>query len=76
MKEILITNGLIHTSDRIFICDILIKGGKLAQIMPEIPVSPDWLIVDARGKLVLPGGIDPHVHMELPTPAGNSSDDF
>ncbi|NJO87981.1 MAG: dihydropyrimidinase [Chloroflexia bacterium] len=33
-------------------------------------------IIDAKGKIVFPGGIDPHVHMHLPTPAGFSSDDF
>ncbi len=76
MKDILITNGLTHTPDKIYISDILIKEGKIAQIMPEIPVSPDWLIVDASGKMVFPGGIDAHVHMELPTTSGNSSDDF
>ncbi len=76
MKDILITNGLIHTPNRIFIGDILIKNGKIALFSPGIQVSPEYLTVDASGKLVFPGGIDPHVHMELPSPAGNSSDDF
>lgn len=32
--------------------------------------------IDAKGMLVFPGGVDPHVHLNLPTPAGHSSDDF
>ena len=37
--------------------------------------TPDK-IIDASGKFIFPGGIDPHVHMHLPTFAGYSSDDF
>jgi dihydropyrimidinase len=76
MQITLIKNGLIHSPDRIFKGDILIKNGKIDQIGPGIPASPEMLIMDATGKMVFPGGIDPHVHMELPSPAGNSSDDF
>ena len=37
---------------------------------------PGFSVVDVGGKLLFPGGIDPHVHLALPTPAGNSCDDF
>jgi dihydropyrimidinase len=76
MQITLIKNGLIHSPDRIFKGDILIKNGKIHQTGTGILVSPEMLIMDASGKLVFPGGIDLHVHMELPTPAGNSRDDF
>jgi dihydropyrimidinase len=76
MKNILITNGIIHTSDKVFKGDILIKNGRIDQISQEIQASPELMILDAKDKLIFPAGIDPHVHMELPTPAGNSSDDF
>ncbi len=36
----------------------------------------EFEMIDATGKLIFPGGIDPHVHFALPTPAGTSSDDF
>lgn len=37
---------------------------------------PGFTVIDVGGKLLFPGGIDPHVHLALPTPAGNSCDDF
>jgi len=76
MKNLLITNGLIYSSGRIVQVDILIKKGKIDQIAQGIPAAPEMLTVEASGKLIFPGGIDPHVHMELPSPAGKSSDDF
>ncbi len=76
MKNLLITNGLIYSSGRIVQGDILIKNGKIDQIAQGISADPEMLTVEASGKLIFPGGIDPHVHMELPSPAGNSSDDF
>jgi dihydropyrimidinase len=76
MQTTLIKNGLIHTPEKIIKGDILIKKGKIDQIAQGIPAAPELLTVDASRKLILPGGIDPHVHMELPSPAGKSSDDF
>lgn len=57
------------------IADILIEGDKISNIAPSIKQKADK-IIDASGMWVLPGGIDPHVHMQLPTPAGPSADDF
>lgn len=71
----LIKNGLIVNSDKSFKADIYIKDGKINEISQHINIA-DAEIIDADGKLVFPGGIDPHVHMDLPTPAGKSSDDF
>ncbi len=77
MKDTLIINGLIHTPDRIFEADILIKNGIIAEVSEKIQsFNSETLIIDAIGKFIFPGGIDPHVHMELPSPAGNSCDDF
>ena len=75
--SLLIKNGSIITSCRNFQADILINSGKIAGIghhliHQDTPVK----IIDADGKYIFPGGIDPHVHMHLPTPAGFSSDDF
>jgi dihydropyrimidinase len=75
---ILIKNGTIVNTDRSFKADVLIENGVIRQISPSI--SPDNLrdpeVIDAKGTYLFPGGIDPHVHMHLPTPAGYSSDDF
>jgi len=34
------------------------------------------VVIDARGHYIIPGAIDPHVHLELDTPGGRSADDF
>ena len=76
--SIIIKNGLIVNSDKVFKSDILIKGSKIVRISKEILTDhkKDIKIIDATDKYVLPGAIDPHVHMHLPTPAGFSADDF
>ena len=77
MDQLLILNGTIVNSETTFEADILVKNGKVAQIGKLQPSAfPGSQIVDAKGKLIIPGGIDPHVHLQLPTPAGPSSDDF
>ncbi len=74
--KLLIKNGKIITSNKIFNSDILSNNGRIIQIEKNILPKNVDKIIDASGKLIFPGGIDPHVHMHLPTPAGYSSDDF
>lgn len=73
----LIKNGIIVTANSIFPADLLIEDGKIAQI-EKAGISPENAqeVIDAKGFPVFPGGIDPHVHMHLPTAAGYSGDDF
>jgi len=75
-KDILIKNGVIHCPDRIFKGDLLTTCGKIHKLGLEISASPEMQVIDAAGKLIFSGGIDPHVHMELLSPAGTSCDDF
>ncbi len=57
--------------------DLAVGSGKiLARGQLEPADFPGFSIVDVGRKLLFPGGIDPHVHLALPTPAGNSCDDF
>jgi dihydropyrimidinase len=74
---ILIKNGTIVTAKKSFKADILVADGKISRIgqLQNDIVKADKQI-DAAGLYVFPGGIDPHVHMHLPSPAGFSSDDF
>jgi dihydropyrimidinase len=74
--RILITNGIIVTATDKYESDILITGGRITLIEPKIIVNDADKVISAKGYYIFPGGVDPHVHMHLPTPAGFSSDDF
>jgi dihydropyrimidinase len=73
---ILIRNGIIITSTDRYSSDILVSDGKISCIDTHIEASHADRVIDAMGHYIFPGGIDPHVHMHLPSPAGYSSDDF
>jgi len=75
MKTI-IKNGTIVTSIKKYKSDILIQDGKIVQIDTNILENQAEKVIQADDLYVFPGGIDPHVHMYLPTPAGYTSDDF
>jgi len=75
--NILIKNGTIVTSKKTEVTDIFISNGKVLQLGKSLQITEKTdKIIEAGQFLIFPGGIDPHVHMELPTPAGPSSDDF
>jgi dihydropyrimidinase len=77
MKPILIINGTVISAASSLKENLLVKNGKItAKGQLEPNNFSQCNIIDATGKLVFPGGIDPHVHFALPTPAGASSDDF
>src|ERR671937_31265 len=74
----LIKGGHIVTASDSYKADILIDGSTVVLIgrdLDGIVGMPDKTI-DANGKLVIPGGIDPHTHMDLPFGGTSSSDDF
>ncbi len=77
MNQLLIINGTTINSDSTFNSDIAVSKGVIAEIGHLTPNDfPEYKIIDAKGKYIFPGGIDPHVHLQLPTPAGPSCDDF
>ncbi len=73
--SILIKNGRIVTSTDNFIGDVFIEDECIRLIGKNLKVTPSET-VDANGKLIFPGGIDPHVHLDLPVMGTRSSDDF
>ena len=75
--NILIKNGTIVTSAKSFNSDIYISEGKIIQLRESLNIlEPIDKTIDAKGKFIFPGGLDPHVHLNLPTPAGFSADNF
>src|ERR1043166_2097249 len=70
-----IRNGRIVTAVDDYNADILIEDGKVAMIAKTIEADADK-VIDAKGRLVIPGGIDPHTHMDLPFGGTSSSDNF
>ena len=71
----LIKNGRIVTAVDDYRADILIEDEQVSVIGKTLEMEADK-VIDASGKLVIPGGIDPHTHMELPFGGTESSDDF
>ena len=72
---IVIKSGKIVTAAETFHGDILIEGEKIVQIGDNLEMPDDAEVFDASGKLVMPGGVDPHVHLNLPMFGTVSSDD-
>lgn len=77
MDNLIITNALVVNADCTQDAHIHLSGGKILDVLPLGSQLPsDIETIDASGFTVLPGGVDPHVHLHLPTPAGYSCDDF
>ncbi len=71
----LIKNGRIITASDDYVADILIEGETIKAIGKDMAVDVDETI-DATGMLIFPGGIDPHVHLEMPFMGTFSSDTY
>jgi len=71
----LIKNGRVVTAVDDYKADILIEDEIISVIGKQLDMEADR-VIDAAGKLVIPGGIDPHTHMELPFGGTQASDDF
>ncbi len=73
--SILIKNGRIATAQAVFEADIYVEGEVIESIGRNLQVNAEKTI-DAEGKLIFPGGIDPHVHLDMPFMGTLSSDDY
>src|SRR5258706_386076 len=74
----LIENGTLVTASDTFEADLLIEGEKIAAIGKDLGKVYGQVDkrVDARGKYVIPGGIDVHTHLDMPFGGTTSADDF
>lgn len=73
--SLLIKNGRVITAVDDYYADVYVVGETIAMIGKDLPVQADR-VIDAAGKLVIPGGIDPHTHFDMPFGGTNASDDF
>ncbi|HCY89293.1 MAG TPA: dihydropyrimidinase, partial [Chitinophagaceae bacterium] len=73
--SVLIRNGRVITATDDFIADIFIEGETIRKIGRNLSEQADE-VIDASGKLVMPGGIDPHVHLDMPFMGTFSSDNY
>ena len=64
--SVLIKGGTIVTAENETRADLLIVGEKIAAVGEDLEAPAGCRIIDAGGCYVMPGGIDPHTHMELP----------
>jgi dihydropyrimidinase len=71
----LIKNGNVITAVDNYFADVLVEDGRVSVIGAKLSMEADK-VIDASDKIVIPGGIDPHTHMELPFGGTFASDDF
>ncbi|MDB5538385.1 MAG: Dihydropyrimidinase [Devosia sp.] len=73
MTSKIIKNGTVVTADLTYAADVRVEDGKITEIGQNLSGGE---ILDASGCYVMPGGIDPHTHLEMPFMGTYSTDDF
>lgn len=77
MTRILIKGGTVVTATETMRADVLVDGEKVVALLGEgAPGVENVSVIDAVGKLVFPGSVDAHTHMEIPFGAATSKDTF
>jgi dihydropyrimidinase len=71
----LIKNGRIITAEQDYLADVFIENGKVKTIGQNLDIKADT-ILDAKGKYVIPGGVDVHTHLDMPFGGTTSCDNF
>lgn len=73
--DVIIKNGTIVTATDTYRAEIGIAGGRIVQIGAELAAA-GARVIDAAGRYVLPGGVDPHVHLDTPVMGTVTADDY
>jgi dihydropyrimidinase len=76
MQKLLIKNGLVVTENSETVCDVLCEGEKIVRIGNSLKPDTENEVIDADGKIVIPGGVDVHTHLNLDVGFAVASDDF
>jgi len=74
--DLLITGGTVVTATDTYASDVAVEGGKIVALGRGLPRENAGRLLDASGKLVMPGGIDVHTHLDMPFGGTTSADDF
>jgi dihydropyrimidinase len=73
----LIKNGTVVTAADTFAADVEVDGERVVRLGQGLETrSPDAHVIDATGKYVLPGGVDPHTHLDSPSQNTVTADDY
>ncbi len=73
---VLIKGGTVVNADRSFRADVLCENGTITDVGEALDAPKGARVIDAGGQYVMPGGIDPHTHMQLPFMGTVASEDF
>ena len=76
MEILFIRGGTVVNADRAFKADVITQDGKITAVGENLTAPAGATVVDAGGQYVMPGGIDPHTHMQLPFMGTTTMDDF
>jgi len=76
MSSLHIRGGTVVNADRQFRADVITQDGKIIAVGDNLTSPAGATVVDAGGQYVMPGGIDPHTHMQLPFMGTVTMDDF
>ena len=74
--KVLIKGGTVVNADRSVRADVLCEDGIITAVSENLDAPAGATVVDAGGQYVMPGGIDPHTHMQLPFMGTVASEDF
>ncbi len=74
--DTLIVNGIVVTATDTYPADVAISGGKVVAMGQALARDNATRVIDAKGRYVMPGGIDVHTHLDMPFGGATSADDF
>ena len=74
--SVLIRGGTVVNADQSIRADVSCVDGQIVEVGPDLEVPSGAEVVEAGGQYVMPGGIDPHTHMQLPFMGTVASEDF
>ncbi|XP_010536139.1 PREDICTED: dihydropyrimidinase [Tarenaya hassleriana] len=74
--KLLIKGGTVVNAHHQEVADVFVEDGIVVSVQPNIEVGDDVTVLDASGKFVMPGGIDPHTHLAMEFMGSETIDDF